>query len=269
MPPRSEEELDPVTLTNMALMNMDDDPTGGFKKLNFLLQNPPFPNEVFPNILLLYAQYEYFDMAADVLAENADLTYKCIPTEDFEYIDALILQQASPEEAYSRFEELGNKHIDNLRSLMRDINDARTNKDSDMIKVALKSFDEALEKYIPVVMTQAKIYWNLHNYDQVEKILKQSAEFASDHDAWKTNVAHVLFMQEKYNSAVNYYEPIVQKNQESLLNLTAIVIANFCVSLIMVNMNPRAEDIISSLEREEEERERLIEKYKDYVTIRE
>ncbi len=43
MPPRSEEELDPVTLMNQALMNIDDDPNGGFKKLNYLLSNPPFP----------------------------------------------------------------------------------------------------------------------------------------------------------------------------------------------------------------------------------
>jgi len=265
MPPRTEEELDPVTLMNMALMNMDDDPTGGFKKLTFLLQNPPFPPETFPNILLLYAQYEYFDLAADVLAENADLTYKCIPSEDFEYIDALILQQASPEEAYRRFDELSNKHIDNLRNFMREINDARQNQDSEHIRKALKEFDEALEKYIPVVMAQAKIYWNMQNYDQVEKILKQSAEFSSDHDVWKTNVAHVLFMQEKYHAAVNYYEPIVSKNQDSLLNLTAIVIANYCVALIMVNLNPKAEDIISKLEREEEEREALIEKYRDFA----
>ena len=37
MPPRSEQELDPVTLMNQALMNMENDPTGGFKKLNFLI----------------------------------------------------------------------------------------------------------------------------------------------------------------------------------------------------------------------------------------
>lgn len=43
MPPRSEEELDSVSLMNQALMNIEDDPNGSFKKLNFLLQNPPFP----------------------------------------------------------------------------------------------------------------------------------------------------------------------------------------------------------------------------------
>ncbi len=47
MPPRKEDELDPVTLMNHALMNIDDNPADGFKKLNFLLNNPPFPPETF------------------------------------------------------------------------------------------------------------------------------------------------------------------------------------------------------------------------------
>ena len=32
MPPRSEEELDPVTLMNSALMNMEENPSQGFKQ---------------------------------------------------------------------------------------------------------------------------------------------------------------------------------------------------------------------------------------------
>ena len=73
---RSEDELDAVTLHNQALMNMDAKPTEGFEKLQFLLQQNPFPPETFGNLLLLYCKYEYYDLAADVLAENAHLTYK-------------------------------------------------------------------------------------------------------------------------------------------------------------------------------------------------
>lgn len=91
MPPRDEEELDPVTLHNQALMNIEQDPTTGFKKLNFLLNNPPFPPETFPNLILLYCKYEHYDLAADVLAENADLTYKCLSAEDFEFLETFIL----------------------------------------------------------------------------------------------------------------------------------------------------------------------------------
>lgn len=121
MPPRNEEELDPVTLHNQALMNIEDDPTTGFKKLNFLLNNPPFPPETFPNLILLYCKYAHYDLAADVLAENADLTYKCLSTEDFEFLETFILYQSSQEEAYAKFEVLANNHIDVLRKKTKSI----------------------------------------------------------------------------------------------------------------------------------------------------
>ena len=44
-------------------------------------------------------------------------------------------------------------------------------------------------------MAQAKIYWDREDYAQVEKIFRKSVEFCSEHDMWKLNVAHVLFMQ--------------------------------------------------------------------------
>lgn len=49
--------------------------------------------------------------------------------------------------------------------------------------------------YIPVLMAQAKIYWDAENFPQVEQIFRKSVEFCSEHDTWKLNVAHVLFMQ--------------------------------------------------------------------------
>ena len=97
MPPRGEDELDPVTLHNQGLMNMDEDPTGGFRKLNFLLQTPPFPAETFGNLLLLYVKHQYYDLAADVLAENTHLTYQYLSPELFEFLDACIMTQSAPE----------------------------------------------------------------------------------------------------------------------------------------------------------------------------
>lgn len=97
MPPRLESELDPVTLHNMALLTADANPSESFDKLQFLLlqqvaqqqqqlENPEArltsvgplvcPPETFANLLLLYCKYEYFDLAADLMAEHADLTYK-------------------------------------------------------------------------------------------------------------------------------------------------------------------------------------------------
>lgn len=58
MPPRNESELDMITLHNMAIMNMDEDATGGFQKLSFLIGSEGFPRETFVNLCLLYLKYE-------------------------------------------------------------------------------------------------------------------------------------------------------------------------------------------------------------------
>ncbi|CAK65556.1 unnamed protein product (macronuclear) [Paramecium tetraurelia] len=173
--------------------------------------------------------------------------------DDFEFVDALILSAASPEESFKKFQILANKHIDTLRRITKSIQDARLNRDNEGIKKSLKEFDDCLEKFIPVLMAQAKIYWDKDNYSQVEKLFRQSAEFCADHDVWKLNVAHVFYVQDnKYREAIRYYEPIVKKNSDNLLSLTAIVVANLCVSYIMVNQNEDAEELMRKLEKEEE-----------------
>ena len=123
-----------------------------------------------------------------------------------------------------------------LRKNTKAIQDSRLARDNEQIKTALKDYDDALEQYIPVLMMQAKIYWDMSNYTMVEKIFRQSAEFCSEHDTWKLNVAHTFFMSEnKYRDAARYYEPIVKKHMDDLLSVTAIVLANLCVSYIMIS----------------------------------
>jgi len=253
MPPRSENELDPVTLHNTALMNMEQDPNGGFKKLKYLLLRPPFPAETFGNLLLLCLKYQYYDLAADVLAENKSLHDTHLGKELYDFLEAVILTQSSPMEAYEKFDSLGSIHIDALRRLTKEIQDARINRDTEAIKEALKKFDAALERYIPVLMAQAKIYWDMKDYTQVEKKFRESAEFCSEHDVWKLNIAHVFFMQEnKYDEAIRYYELAVKK-KHNILDVTAIVLANLCVSFIMTNRNEDAEELMRNIEREEEQ----------------
>ncbi|XP_036900277.1 tetratricopeptide repeat protein 30B [Sturnira hondurensis] len=254
MPPRAEEELDPVTLHNQALMNMDTRPTEGFEKLQFLLQQNPFPPETFGNLLLLYCKYEYFDLAADVLAENAHLTYKFLTPYLYDFLDAMITCQTAPEEAFIRLDGLAGTLTEQLRRLTIQVQEARHSRDDEAAKKAVNAYNDILEKYIPVLMAQAKIYWNLENYPVVEKIFRKSVEFCSDHDVWKLNVAHVLFMQEnKYKEAIGFYEPIVKKHYDNILSVSAIVLANLCVSYIMTSQNEEAEELMRKIEKEEDQ----------------
>ncbi|GBG84433.1 hypothetical protein CBR_g38718 [Chara braunii] len=250
-----EKAYDQVTLHNQALMNIDTDPTGGFRKLNFLLQSPPFPPETFGNLLLLYCKpsHGFYDLAADVMAENTHLTYQNLSQDLYEYLDATILRQTSPEEAYRKYDELATRHVDILRRLTKVIQDARIARDNEAIKKAITDYDEALENYIPVLMAMAKIYWDMENYTAVERIFRQSAEFCSEHDVWKLNVAHTFFMQDtRYKEAIRYYEPIVKKHSDDILGIPAIVLANLCVSYIMTSQNEDAEELMRKIEKEEE-----------------
>lgn len=88
--------------------------------------------------------------------------------------------------------------------------------DDNELKAALKAYDDAVEKYIPVLTSQAKIYWDMENYPQVEKVFKSSIDFASEHEIWKLNVAHTFFMQDRFHDAIKYYEPIVKKYQDNV-----------------------------------------------------
>ncbi|XP_014607849.1 PREDICTED: tetratricopeptide repeat protein 30A isoform X3 [Polistes canadensis] len=253
MPPRSEEELDAVTLHNQALLNMDTKPSEGFEKLQFLLQQNPFPPETFANLLLLYCKYQYYDLAADVLAENVHLTYKYLTPYLYDFLDALITQQTSPEEAYRKFDDLANKHTETLRKATKQVQEARLNHDDNAVKKAVTDYEEALDRYVPVLMAQAKIYWDRENYVQVEKIFRKSVEFCNEHDIWKLNVAHTLFMQEnKFKEATGFYEPIVRKKYDNILDTSAIVLANLCVSYIMTSQNADAEELMKKIEKEEE-----------------
>uniref|UniRef100_A0AAR2KGM1 Tetratricopeptide repeat protein 30 n=1 Tax=Pygocentrus nattereri TaxID=42514 RepID=A0AAR2KGM1_PYGNA len=240
MPPRSEEELDPVTLHNQALMNMDTKPSEGFEKLAFLLQQSPFPPVTFGNLLLLYCKYEYFDLAADVMAENAHLTYKFLSTYLYEFLDAMLTSQTAPEEVKVVLKPL---FLSLFLSFLL------------VYQCTRRLFiSYSFRRYIPVLMAQAKIYWNRDNYNMVEKIFRKSVEFCSEHDTWKLNVAHVLFMQEnKYKEAIGFYEPIVKKHYDNILNVSAIVLANLCVSYIMTSQNEEAEELMRKIEKEEEQ----------------
>jgi tetratricopeptide repeat protein 30 len=130
------------------------------------------------------------------------------------------------------------------------------------MKKAVNDYDAALERYIPVLMAQAKIYWDRNNYAQVEKLFRKSVEFCNENDVWKLNVAHVLFMQAvitlaggqegKYKESIGFYEPIVKKNYGNILDISAIVLANLCVAYIMTSQNEQAEEVMRKIEKEEE-----------------
>nr|CAG4650016.1 EOG090X0302 [Sida crystallina] len=269
MPPRLESELDPVTLHNLALLNVDANASESFNKLQFLLQQQVqqyeengdgaaalvCPPETFANLLLLYCKFEYFDMAADLLAEHADLTYKNLSPYIFDFLEALITQQTSAEEAYAKFDALCVRYGEAVRRTAAQLKEARRQPNALANTQAALAHEQALEIYLPVLMNQAKIYWDRENYVQVEKLFRQSAELCGDADVWRLNVAHTLFMQDnKFREATSFYEPLVKQNYDNILNVSAVVLANLCVCYLVTSQNEEAEELLRKLEKEEEQK---------------
>lgn len=64
----------------------------------------------------------------------------------FDFLDALITQQTSPEEAYKKFDEMAARHIETLRKLTKQVQEARQNHDDEGVKKAVNECEEALER---------------------------------------------------------------------------------------------------------------------------
>ena len=124
-----------------------------FKKLNFILKNPPCPPEALANLLILYCKYEQYDLAHDVLSENNELKMKYLTQvsvdfiqEEIDYISALSMMRTSKEAAYESLQKLGNIYLENIRKHLKLINDARTTKDKQLFNKILQDYDMATSK---------------------------------------------------------------------------------------------------------------------------
>lgn len=253
MPQRKEEELDPVTLHNQGLMNIEVDVGCGFEKLKFLLSNPPFPPETFGNLLLLYCKFGHHDMSADIMAENSHLTYDFLTEDLFEYLDTVIMTKANPDEAMIRLETEAKKYSLELRKLTHELESKDTSNDKEMNDSRAR-YDHVMTFFIPILMALASIYWQREEYFRIEQLFRKNADLCVDIDAWRLNVAHTFFIQGgKYKDSIKYYETFVNdKGSESILNIAPIILANLCVSYIMTNQNDEAEEIIKRIDTEEE-----------------
>jgi tetratricopeptide repeat protein 30 len=253
LPMRSEEDLDMITLHNTALVTMDENPSDAFRKLNFLLTQEPPLQETFKNLLLGYCKYEYYSTASDLLAENSALASKTIGSVMLQFLEAVLLCAASKDEAYRMFDELCRSKSDVMRRLMRLGEDARRTQDEHMQNQVSLDLEAVLAELVPVLMFQAKIFWDLGNYQMVELLLMKYADFCMDNRTWKLNLAHTYFMHPsgpKVLEAIQWYEPLVL-GEQNLLDIEAIVIANLCVSYVITDQNGQADTLINRLMEEE------------------
>merc|ERR1719461_1338686 len=156
-----------------------------------------------------------------------------LDNELYELLDAIITSCSSSKSSTidhinTKFEDLGNKHIENLRNLTKKLNESKESGDTVRMKETVNEYLLSLEKYVQVLMYQANIYWRQDKYAEIQLLFEKSREFCDNHDVWKLNYAHTLFMQEtsnSFNECILLYENIVKKfGEASILNVTAMVL---------------------------------------------
>lgn len=251
LPGRNEEELDPITLHNSAIVSMDDNPDDAFRKLSYLLSIDVSPPETFRNLILGYCKYDYISYAADLLAENSVLASKTMTQQMRDFLDAVLLCNTSKEEAYRKFDQLCKQRADLLRKLVKGVDEARKTHDEQQQTQLTIEFEAAVNDLIPVLMSQAKIFWDLNNYQLVELLLAKYADFCLDNRTWKLNLAHTYFMEQgKVQDAISLYEPLVL-GEQNLLDVEAIIVANLCVAYVIMEQNQLADSLINKLTEEE------------------
>jgi tetratricopeptide repeat protein 30 len=256
MPLREEEELDPVTLHNHALVTMDTDTNGCLKKMNFLLGNPPFPPETFGNLLLLYCKHERYHLAADIMAENSQFTFDFLNDNLYDYLDASIIAAANPEDAITKFESLSNHHCKQIREALKQMSHAKQIEDENRVESVQMDLNNAMKMYMPLLMKYAGIYWDREDFGMVESILRKSSDFCNEVEVWRLNFAHSFYSQQgaKFKDSMQYYEKFVKgKSEDELIKTSPIILSNLCVSYLMNNQNEKAERLMEIVEKKDDQ----------------
>jgi len=271
------ENLDTVTIHNDVIVHIEEDPSIGMQKLEFILQQQPFPPETLSNLLTLYIKHGQDDLSAETFETNKHLAQELLPPDVYAYFDAIMMSLSCPEDAQTMLDTQIAKLIPKLRSGKQDISKAMNSatnrpatsrpatssrpttaaerKGQRALTVANKEFEATLDRFIPALCLQARLLWDRKEYSRAEELLRKSADFCHDSDAWCMNMGHVMFAQQddKFEESIEHYELLLKSYAEAdLLKVPAVALANMCVAYVMTNQNEAAESMIKTVEREEQ-----------------
>eukprot|EP00388_Colpodella_angusta_P005172 GDKJ01016178.1.p1 GENE.GDKJ01016178.1~~GDKJ01016178.1.p1 ORF type:complete len:782 (+),score=139.78 GDKJ01016178.1:55-2400(+) len=264
VPPRPEEEVDYITLHNLALFEADSKPQESFRKLAHLVDNRRAPATTLKNLLILFCRAGLFNRAADLQADLSDPRLLDLSANDFDLIDSLTISSQSPEQGATKFENLVNQYTENSHRLSNQIQESTTlGKNEETRELIPKLEDTIGKQLLPAVIGLAKVFWDAEQYENVERMLWKSRDLCSDDLTWRLSLAHSYFMQNKYADAADLYETVVRVakdrsrdstsefSADALLDLQAVVLANLCVSYVMTSRNIEAENLMKEVESAE------------------
>ena len=66
----------------------------------------------------------------------------------YDFIEAVLTQQTSADEAYSKYEDMALPLTDHLRKLTKQVQEAHKSQHKDAIKRLVSEYDDAMERYV-------------------------------------------------------------------------------------------------------------------------
>ena len=66
----------------------------------------------------------------------------------YEFIEAKIVQQTAPEAAFKKFDDLATALIEQLRRLVKEVQENRRSQKDEQVKKKVQEYDATLEKYV-------------------------------------------------------------------------------------------------------------------------
>ncbi|EFJ36123.1 hypothetical protein SELMODRAFT_404606 [Selaginella moellendorffii] len=105
------------------------------------------PPQTLANLLLLYCKpsHGFYDLATDVMAEHAEVIFKYLSQDFYDFINCIILTKTSPEDAYQKMNELANHYSETMRRLTKQIQDCCLSRNQKGHKKALAEYEDSLE----------------------------------------------------------------------------------------------------------------------------
>ena len=277
-----EEDLDAVTIHNDAILKFDSDPATAIQNLQCIITSQPqqqsYPSEALGNILIMFLNQGREDLASETFEAYKNVAEELLPQETYSYVQAAATSMTSPNDS---LECSVAEHAKHLKLEMKRL---RSNKFSSTraataslrpgssrpmssrpstarqtqrdLAHATKEFEESVNQFIPLLMLQAKAFWDQGEYAKSEAFLQQHSEILGDNDVFCENMAHSLFLQQgdKFEESIPYYEMLINSHTDAsnLLELSAMALANLCVAYILTNQNEEAEAVMKAIALEED-----------------
>eukprot|EP00467_Chlorarachnion_reptans_P011735 CAMPEP_0114510084 /NCGR_PEP_ID=MMETSP0109-20121206/13584_1 /TAXON_ID=29199 /ORGANISM="Chlorarachnion reptans, Strain CCCM449" /LENGTH=698 /DNA_ID=CAMNT_0001689339 /DNA_START=110 /DNA_END=2203 /DNA_ORIENTATION=- len=239
-------EPDPVTWHNVVLFHAPNQPQDAMQDWLQLAEELPYPS--LSNLVLFCARSMEFDRAVDILQDNKSL-WEHVPQELREVVEIILSTDSDPEVAGERLGEFA-EELDKIHGdIQNEQHEIWQSADWRFSNGTAFAREEAVVQYLPILMSYAKLRWDDEEFETTEMLFEASAKYCLKNKIWRTNLAHVLFAQERYEASASLYKEIWDEaKKDGILSVQAIIPANLAVSYVMTNQNKRAEEIASSLE---------------------